>query len=55
MHVGRHTFATTFMRNKGDIYRLKTLLGHAKIEHTQKYVHLVRDEHLDDLDIVSFT
>lgn len=55
MHVGRHTFATTFIRNKGDIYRLKTLLGHAKIEHTQKYVHLVRDEHLDDLDIVSFT
>ncbi|MGV8914403.1 MAG: phage integrase SAM-like domain-containing protein [Kaistella sp.] len=54
MHVGRHTFATTFMRNKGDIYRLKTLLGHAKIEHTQKYVHLVRDEHLDDLDIVTY-
>ena len=54
MHVGRHTFATTFIRNKGDIYRLKILLGHAKIEHTQKYVHLVENEALDDLDIISF-
>lgn len=54
MHVGRHTFATTFMRNKGDVFRLKTLLGHAKIEHTQKYVHLVNEEVLDDIDIISF-
>ena len=54
MHVGRHTFATTFMRNNGDVYRLKTLLGHAKIEHTQKYVHLVNEEVLDDIDLISF-
>lgn len=54
MHVGRHTFATTFMRNGGDVYRLKILLGHAKIEHTQKYVHLVREEVLDDMDIIRF-
>lgn len=54
MHVGRHTFATTFMRNNGDVYRLKILLGHAKIEHTQKYVHLVNEEVLDDIDIISF-
>lgn len=54
MHVGRHTFATTFIRNKGDVFRLKMLLGHAKIEHTQKYVHLVREEVLDDMDIIRF-
>lgn len=54
MHVGRHTFATTFMRNNGDVFRLKILLGHAKIEHTQKYVHLVNEELLDDMDIISY-
>lgn len=55
MHVGRHTFATTFIRNKGDVFRLKMLLGHAKIEHTQKYVHIVDEEVLDDVDIISFS
>lgn len=55
MHVGRHTFATTFIRNKGDVFRLKMLLGHAKIEHTQKYVHIVNEEVLDDIDIIRFS
>lgn len=54
MHVGRHTFATTFMRNSGDVFRLKILLGHAKIEHTQKYVHLINEEVLDDIDLIQF-
>lgn len=54
MHVGRHTFATTFIRNNGDLYRLKLLLGHAKIEHTQKYVHLLNAEILDDIDLIKY-
>ena len=54
MHVGRHTFATTFIRNKGDIYRLQNLLGHSNIRHTVKYVHLVNSEFLDDIDLISF-
>ncbi|WP_326985696.1 tyrosine-type recombinase/integrase [Chryseobacterium sp. MP_3.2] len=54
MHVGRHTFATTFIRNNGDVYRLKLLLGHAKIEHTQKYVHLLNAEVLDDIDLIKY-
>ncbi|UJF29921.1 site-specific integrase [Kaistella sp. 97-N-M2] len=54
MHVGRHTFATTFIRNKGDIYRLQKLLGHANIRHTVKYVHIVSEEFLDDIDLISY-
>lgn len=54
MHVGRHTFATTFIRNKGDIYRLQKLLGHSSIKHTLHYVHMVKGEELDDLDLVSY-
>ncbi len=37
MHVGRHTFATTFIRNKGDIYRLQKLLGHANIRQKKEF------------------
>ena len=54
MHVGRHTFATTFIRNKGDIFRLQKLLGHSNLRHTQHYVHLVSSEVLDDLDLISY-
>lgn len=54
MHVGRHTFATTFIRNKGDIFRLQKLLGHANIRHTMRYVHLMNDEVLDDIDLISY-
>lgn len=54
MHVGRHTFATTFIRNKGDIYRLQKFLGHTSMRHTVKYVHLVSSEVLDDLDLVTY-
>ncbi len=54
MHTGRHTFATTFYRNTKDIFRLKKLLGHSKIENTMIYVHLVDDEHLEGIDKVVY-
>lgn len=54
MHVGRHTFATTFYRNTKDIFRLKKLLGHSKIENTMVYVHLIDDEHLEGIDQVTY-
>lgn len=54
MHVGRHTFATTFYRNTKDIKRLQKLMGHANMRHTMQYVHLVDSENLDDLDAVVF-
>ena len=54
MHVGRHTFATTFYRNTKDIYALQKLLGHAKIEHTLVYVHTVQGEDLQGFDAVTY-
>lgn len=38
-HVLRHTFATTFMRNGGNILELKEALGHSSIEQTMVYAH----------------
>jgi len=54
MHVGRHTFATTFYRNTKDIKKLQKLMGHSNMRHTMHYVHLVDSENLDDLDAVVF-
>ncbi|EIO3967747.1 tyrosine-type recombinase/integrase [Vibrio vulnificus] len=42
-HVLRHTFATAFMRNGGNILDLKAALGHVKIEQTMIYAHFSPD------------
>lgn len=39
-HTLRHTFASWFMMNGGDIYRLQGYMGHQSIELTQRYAHL---------------
>ncbi|HHW7447461.1 site-specific integrase [Pasteurella multocida] len=38
-HVLRHTFASHFMMNGGNILVLKEILGHSTIEMTMKYAH----------------
>jgi site-specific recombinase XerD len=43
-HVARHTFATQFLENGGQLQVLKELMGHTKIETTMIYVH-VTNEH----------
>lgn len=40
MHVARHTFATQFLRNGGQVHILQSLLGHSKITTTMIYVHV---------------
>lgn len=39
-HVLRHTFATTIMKNGGDIRFIQELLGHASVATTQIYTHI---------------
>lgn len=42
-HLGRHTFGFLFMTSVGNLYALQELLGHSKIDHTQRYAHLNQD------------
>jgi len=39
-HDLRHTFASHWMMNGGDLYALKEILGHKSIAMTQRYAHL---------------
>jgi integrase len=39
-HDLRHTFASQWMMNGGDLYALKDILGHKSIVMTQRYAHL---------------
>ncbi|MCX9061129.1 tyrosine-type recombinase/integrase [Citrobacter portucalensis] len=43
LHVLRHTFATHFMINGGNIITLQRILGHATIDQTMKYAHFAPD------------
>jgi integrase len=46
-HVLRHTFASHFMRNGGNILALQRILGHASLTMTMRYAHLAPD-HLQE-------
>lgn len=42
-HVLRHTFASHFMMNGGDLLTLRAILGHTTIQMTMRYAHLAQD------------
>lgn len=46
-HILRHTFASHFVMNGGNILSLQKILGHADITMTMRYAHLAPD-HLND-------
>jgi site-specific recombinase XerD len=46
-HVLRHTFASHFMMNGGNILALQKILGHASLTMTMRYAHLA-PEHLQE-------
>lgn len=52
-HSFRHTFATGYLRRKGDIYKLQQILGHADLKTTAVYLHLAAEYVTDGHD--SFT
>lgn len=41
-HLCRHTFAVKWLRNKGDLFTLQTVLGHEDLTITRMYVHLAQ-------------
>ena len=53
-HCLRHTFASEFMRNGGDIYRLQKILGHSTVAQTEQYSHFSPDFLAGETDRVAF-
>lgn len=43
VHVLRHTFATHFMMNGGNIITLQRILGHSTVQQTMTYAHFAPD------------
>ncbi len=43
MHVLRHSFASHFMMNGGNIFVLRDILGHADISMAMRYAHFAPD------------
>ena len=45
-HDLRHTFASWYMMNGGDLYELAKILGHSNIKMTERYAKLAQDSTL---------
>ena len=47
--VGRHTFATLYLRKTKDIAALKEILGHSNISETLIYAHVLEESKLEGI------
>lgn len=52
-HRFRHTFATEYLRNGGEIERLRRILGHTTYVVVMRYVHLDKGDLCRDIDLRS--
>jgi site-specific recombinase XerD len=49
-HKLRHTFATEYLRNGGEIERLRRILGHTTYVTVMRYVHLDKTDLIRDFN-----
>ncbi|MFC4688679.1 tyrosine-type recombinase/integrase [Epilithonimonas pallida] len=52
MHVGRHTFATNFLKAGGTVQDLQIILDHSSLETTMIYVHMDKEESISKVNIL---
>lgn len=50
----RHTFATLYLQKGGRAEKLQKILGHKTADMTQRYVHYVTDDLVEDIDDFTF-
>jgi integrase/recombinase XerD len=51
-HVARHTFATQYIINGGNVVNLQKIMGHSNIRETMIYVHIVDRLLNDEIDLL---
>ncbi len=50
-HCSRHTFATMYLRNSNNDFKgLQKLLGHSNIAETMKYIHVLEDDIIKNIN-----
>lgn len=54
VHLLRHTFATLYLQKGGRAEKLQKILGHKTADMTQRYVHYVTDDLVEDIDDFTF-